>query len=254
MKLSYTQKLYYKLSVKLLVIPLVLLLLGIVLLLWLVMSFIDSPQKLIITSFLFGFLTFPLNTWVQKILAKHLDPIIDEYSEPIAKDRDSAKRGSDGEKAVFLWFHEILPESFILLPNLTLPGEKFDIDAVVVGPKGVFIFEIKNYSYKVFFTTEDYSVISGDRILKQLTVDDPREQVTRNARSIENFLEKKGITGIKIHRAVIFVEPNSVAFLGSPALFLINNKETLRRYIMETPDDPLYTPTFCTKIVEAIKK
>ncbi len=70
--------------------------------------------------------------------------------------------------------------------------------------------------------------------------------------TIEKRLKAEEIGDIRAKRAVIFARSNSMRFLGKPAVFLIDNKESLRKYLLESPEDPRFTPDFCEKANKVI--
>lgn len=260
MKLSYAQKLYYKSIGKLLIFPILAMLCGVLLLIFSARELVNLVSGTALVTFGLGFMSFPLFFGAQKFLDKHVEPkldhMYDKFSESIEKDRDSAKLGMDGEKIVGGWLSEIIPrEGWNILPNIKRKnsnGQKYDIDTVVVGPKGVFVFEIKNSSYNYFFTTEDCAVVVGNQI-RPFSGTDPRLQVGRNAETLEKLLKENNLPDIRTKRAVIFARSDSFRFLGSPAVYLIDNKETLRKFIMEFPDDPEFNFERCKKIADSLK-
>lgn len=258
MKLSYTQKLYYKAIAKLLVVPLILIIPS-AWMVWHFGSMILASATLFYASALLltGFFTYPMFKKINALIDSKVDPIYSKYIEaPLMEDRDAAKRGIEGEQVVSGWLDEILPKSnWLVIKNQEFKGangSKFDIDAVVVGPKGVFVFEIKNSSYNYFFTTEDCAVVVGDQI-RPYDGTDPRLQVGRNADTIEKILKENQLPEIRTKRAVVFSRPDSFRFLGSPSVYLIDNKETLHKFIMEFPDDAAFNPERCKKIADTLK-
>ena len=59
----------------------------------------------------------------------------------------STRKGWEGEQRV-AWELSRLNDEFLLLNDVTLPGVRGNIDHILVGPTGVFVFETKNYSGK----------------------------------------------------------------------------------------------------------
>ncbi|HBC70755.1 TPA: hypothetical protein DCZ46_02230 [Candidatus Campbellbacteria bacterium] len=255
-KLSYSKKLYYKAGVKLLIFPILAMILGISFFVYGIDNAIALGVPLAgLVGFGLGFILFPLSERVQTIFDKKIDHIYSKYADPIIDDRDAAKRGIDGESIVFGWLNEILTDkSWSIYKNVEFTAgdkNKFDIDAIVVGPKGIFVFEIKNLSYDFFFTSHDCDVVVGEQI-RPCSQKDPRIQIAQNAEILEKKLKASGFNGVKTKRAVVFARPESIRFLGSTTVFLIDNKETLKRYMLEQYDDLRFTPEFCEKVKEAI--
>ena len=250
--LSYAQKLYYKNTAKLIFIPILLILIGIIALYFSGKILLSALYTVVLCAYILGLLTPLIFKRVSSFLDKIIDPIYDNFTELVERERDSALRGMEGEKIVFEWMKEILPSTHRLIPNFILPNSKSDIDAIVLGPNGLFVFEIKNISYKYFFTTEDYAIIAGEKIIPGAG-EDPREQLGRNARRLEKFLISKNCGDIKIKQAIIFAKEDSMIFLGRPKIYLIDNKESLRRFILESVDDSSFTVERCETITQALR-
>lgn len=256
MKFSYPKKLYYKARAKLLVFPILAMILGISFFVYGIDNAIALGVPLAgMVGFGLGFILFPLSERVQTIFDKKIDLVYSKYEDPILNDMDAAKRGMDGENIVFGWLNEILPDkSWSIYKNVEFTAGdkiKFDIDSIVVGPKGIFVFEVKNLSYDFFFTSHDCAVVVGEQI-RPCSQKDPRIQVAQNAEIVEKKLKTSGLNGIKAKRAVVFARPESIRFLGSTTVFLIDNKETLKKYILEQHEDSRFTPEFCEKVKAAI--
>lgn len=257
MKFSYSQKKYYFAQIKLLAIPILLLFLSLVILYFDLPLIFKSTAILIgVSSFCLGYFIHPYTSKRVESFDQKIDSVYDKFEKPLLHQRNIAKRGMDGESIVESWLRDLLPANkYTILPNLVLPQNKSDIDFVIIGPKGIFVFEVKNYSEQLFFTTEDYAVILKDgRIAKQSTENDPREQLKWNARRLETYMKNKGLVNVKTKKALIFPEPNSMTYLGSPVIYLIDNKESLKRYLSGYAVDPLFTEDYCNKFIKLLSK
>ncbi len=253
MKLSYSKKLYYKAIAKLLVVPLALMIPSL-LVLWYVGNMILASATLLYGSslILIGYFTYPMFKKFGALLDTKIDPLYNKYIEtPLKEDRDAAKRGIEGERIVSEWLEEIVPKSnWFIAYNQEFKGSngsKFDIDAIIVGPRGVFVLEIKNLSYDFLFTTEDCAVWVGDEYRVYSDID-PRVQVAKNAHVVEKMLKAGGLGNIRVNRAVVSARHNSIRFFGKPLVFLTDKKESLRKYLLESfEEDPRFTLDFCEK-------
>lgn len=58
----------------------------------------------------------------------------------------SWQRGADGEEAVGRTFGRLADEGFVMLHDRRKPGTRWNIDHVVVGPRGVYVIDAKHYS------------------------------------------------------------------------------------------------------------
>lgn len=254
MRLSYSQKLYYRAIGKLLIPPAIAFALSFILTWFVIEQMFAFGMPLMIFCFAIGFVFYPLNQRIQKWIDGKIDPIYSKFETPLLEERDAAKLGMEGERVVKEWLANILPkDGWEVLWNLERKNgnyKKFDIDCVVVGPKGVFVFEIKNYSYDYIFTTEDCAVVSGEKIVKSDSLD-PRTQVRLSAERIESELKQNGIE-VRTKRAVVFARPNSIRYLGKTGVFLVDNMESLKRFILDTPEEPNITEETRKRIVATL--
>lgn len=72
-----------------------------------------------------------------------------EEAERLRRSAEMWERGAEGEVAVAR-FLDALPEGWVTLHDLAWPGrERANIDHVVIGPSGVFVFDAKNWSGRI---------------------------------------------------------------------------------------------------------
>lgn len=76
------------------------------------------------------------------LLACVLLPLL-EY---LVQGRDQYRQGRRGEEAAVKALQQHLDGRWTLFRNVVLPGDRADIDGVLVGPAGVYALEIKSYS------------------------------------------------------------------------------------------------------------
>lgn len=139
----------------------------------------------------------------QFIFRHTLEKKIDNYDLQIADHR----KGQDGEDKVINVMRESLDGTSHVFRNLKLPGQESDMDAVLVSPQGVFIFEIKNWTGKYQNDGDDWTCLMGKKWKKMKM--SPTVQAKRNAALLANFLEpifyhnneKKWVRPIGIGRA-----------------------------------------------------
>lgn len=65
----------------------------------------------------------------------------------------SYAKGADGEEAVGRTFARLTDEGFVVLHDRRKPGTKWNIDHVVVGPRGVYVVDAKNYKGRLEIRT-----------------------------------------------------------------------------------------------------
>ena len=128
------------------------------------------------------------------------------------------KQGRDGEDKVVDVMRECLDGSYHAFRNLVLPSKKEDLDIVLVGPQGVFIFEVKTYNGKYENTNDDW-YFCGRK--KKKIKDSPTNQVKRNAAQLADFLEadfsrnkeKKWVTPI-----VVMANADTICYETNPSV------------------------------------
>lgn len=72
-------------------------------------------------------------------------------------------RGAEGERAVARWLEPLEAQGYVALHGRRIPGQRGDIDHLVVGPTGVFVIETKNWSGKVEVIADRLFVGDHDR-------------------------------------------------------------------------------------------
>ncbi len=231
-KISYSRKLYLKARLKFWGI-----LCAMALLLYLDLyyffanaSFTLRAIELLFATFI-GFVFYPVNAAFQKRLG--------EVQDKNLADAASAKLGFKGENIVAGWLDELLSKDhYSILPAVKLPGHKFDIDFVIIGPKGVIVLEVKNYSNKrIFIEDEYYQVKDGQRYV--LSVDfDPRFQVQSHVYYLRKYLEDNGLRDIRILKAIVFPKSDAANVIGSVGVYIASGFDALKRFFDGVTVDP----------------
>lgn len=72
-------------------------------------------------------------------------------------------KGVEGERKAAAFLDPLLEAGYVVLYNRLIPGQQGDIDAIVIGPTGVFVLEIKNWSGKVAVRNDRVFVGDYDR-------------------------------------------------------------------------------------------
>jgi hypothetical protein len=105
---------------------------------------------------------------------------------------DNYRKGQEGEDQVVEVMRQNLDGNWTLFRNVTLPGRnKADIDAVLVGPSGVWALEIKMLTGEYRNIGEHWEVRAGKwKLLKS----SPSRQAHDNAVRLSNFFKADGLT------------------------------------------------------------
>lgn len=168
----------------------------------------------------------------------------------------NALKGNYGEKRTFERLGQMLGEQYRIYRNVYIPGRKFDIDVIVVGPKGIITFEIKNIGTKgdifCFEGAETYKIRTykdnGDEVSCKLGDSNPIKEAMRHNLALEEWLMKNGYGGIKVKGAILMVGEASIEKISSPALYVITGFDGIKKYIEGTFADQRFTPEFCEKL------
>ncbi len=197
-----------------------------------------------------GFVLGITEVWLLKKLDAWLDRKIFEIK--------NALKGNRGEKKTFERLNEMLGDRYKIYRNFQIPSRKFDIDAMVVGPKGIITFEIKNIG-----TEKDTYRFEGTDIYKITTYSNgnvcscklggyksgnPVEEAMRHNQVLEEWLMKNGYEGIKIKGAILMTSDAKIEDLKNPAVYVIKGFDGIKRYMDGAFEDQRFTDDFCAKL------
>jgi hypothetical protein len=108
------------------------------------------------------------------------------------KQIENYRKGQEGEDQVVEVMRQNLDGDWTLFRNVTLPGRnKADIDAVLVGPPGVYALEIKTLTGEYRNIGEHWEVRAGKWKLFRSS---PSRQAQDNAVRLSNFFKADGFT------------------------------------------------------------
>lgn len=180
----------------------------------------------------------------------------DEWLDKQIFNLKNALKGNRGEKKTFERLGQILGDQYKIYRNFHIPGQKFDIDAIIVGPKGIIAFEIKNlgtkedrysfegshaYKIKTYWNGDETSCKLGD-------FSNPIKEAMRHNLALEEWLMKNGYSDIKVKGAILMVGEARIEKIVSPALYVITGLDGIKKYIEGTFADQRFTPEFCEKL------
>jgi len=138
------------------------------------------------------------------------------------------KAGARGEKAVAKALQR-LDDSYYLLNAVVLPGGKGDIDHILLGSKGVFVIEAKNYSGKVMCKGDEwYRRKRGAK--KTVRTESISGQVMRNASDLYDFLQRRTRLSLQVNPVCVFVNPLVQLELKNPTVPVLR-LENLTKFI-----------------------
>ena len=91
-------------------------------------------------------------------------------------------------------------------------GRSSDIDCILVGPSGFFVFEAKHHHGLILYRNGIWARIKVGRrgTLYGAQLGNPSGQLSRNIRKLKELLEQAYLCGLWLHGAVVFTNPRAV--------------------------------------------
>ncbi len=134
--------------------------------------------------------------------------------------------GVRGEKVVSRALQR-LDDSYYLLNGIVLPGGRGDIDHIILGPKGVFVIEAKNYSGTIVCKGDEwYRRRRGAK--KTMPMDSISAQVKRNASDLSYFVQRTARLNLPVSPVCVFVNPSVQLELTNPTVPTLRLHELTR--------------------------
>ena len=107
-----------------------------------------------------------------------------------------------------------LRDDYTAYYNLPLNGNgrSSDIDCILLGPSGLFVFEAKHHHGLIFYRNGIWARIKVGRrgALYRGQLGDPSGQLRRNIRKLKELLGQAYLRGLWLHGAVVFTNPRAV--------------------------------------------
>jgi len=168
-------------------------------------SLISSPAGIIALVIILVIIVVGLllENFILNFVTKQIDKQIEEYSF-----------GQEGEDRVVQSILQILDGNWHLFQNIYLPGRnKGDLDLVLVGPPGIWYFEVKNYrgEYRNIGDTWEYKHRKGWK----KAASNPSQQAQKYAYRLKNFLKADGLN-VFINSVVIWANPEASLTVDNP--------------------------------------
>ncbi len=181
---------------------------------------IHKAGLLTVPSTLAGILGFVLAIGILLIagavMAWLLNLLLDLGFRRLDKEIESYRKGQEGEERVVEAMRQSLDGRWTLLRNLVIPGRKpTDIDAVLVGPSGIWVLEIKTFTgqYRNFGEHWEVRTKRGWKLLRR----SPSRQAKNNAARLAHFLQAAGIRQW-VEPVVVWANPESTLAVENPAV------------------------------------
>lgn len=153
---------------------------------------------------------------IMVVIFKSFDYVFDSVDKKVTTEIDSARKGQEGEEAVLEALRQNLDGNWMLFRNLTLPGKnKADMDAVLVGPPGMWVLEIKNFTGEYRNFGEHWEIQIGNR--RKPLKKSPSRQAQANAVRLSGFLKADGIQQY-VDKAVVWANRERTLTVEHPAV------------------------------------
>jgi hypothetical protein len=160
-----------------------------------------------------GFVIMVGVTWVIGLgLQRLFELVLNKTDEEI----ENSRKGQEGEERAVETLRQNLDGEWTLFRNVVIPGKnKADVDAVLVGPPGVWALEVKNYTGE-FHNFGEHWERRNDKRAKPLKKS-PSSQAKDNAVRLANFLRADGLRQW-VEPAVVWANPESPLEVDQPAV------------------------------------
>ncbi|GIW67059.1 MAG: hypothetical protein KatS3mg096_562 [Candidatus Parcubacteria bacterium] len=204
-----------------------------------------------------SFLTFLMVLFLAIILFRFWGPKLDYFLYR----RDIAGKGIEGEDEFFNVLKSI-GDDYIVIQNYEVPETRSgDIDFLIVGPKGIFIFEIKNYNgvFRICSTNEIFKKKWHKNILKPhyelLNLEyNPLTQLLNQKGIIEKILKDSNIH-LPVYPNLVFINGEIESYPSNYPIFILD-KSHYKRFpsnLFKMDEIRDYSLELETKILEALK-
>jgi Nuclease-related domain len=143
--------------------------------------------------------------------------------------------GAEGEESVIDVLQE-LDSSFKVFNDIVLPGDRQNIDHIVVGSVGTFVIETKNHNGIIKCYEDNWS---GEKVGRRGTVyaaniGNPSKQAKRNAVVLKNWLQSENIDVGYIVAVVVFTNDDVELKLVKPTVKIVHIDNLLDLFKGET--------------------
>jgi hypothetical protein len=205
----------------------------------------------------FGLLCIGVGAAAEHLYAK-FSKRLNLYLDQKFLQNNTAEKGIEGEDLVETELKRILDEGYRIYKNFKIPGREFDIDFVIVGPRGIILLEVKNYSEKIIFSDMGATIIrrigyKTDNI-RLFDKNDPRRQVIYHSVILNQYLRDLGFGKTAVReKALVFVADMTI-IEGEAGVDIVSGINNLRGFIEAIPEDKAFTAALCTDIGEAFER
>jgi len=142
--------------------------------------------------------------------------LFEQIIKKIDKQKENYRKGEEGENRVVESMGQVLDGNWSLFRNIVLPGrKKTDLDAVLVGPSGVWALEVKTFTGTYRTIGEHWEYRIGNRW--KLSNKNPSRQAKDNAVRLSDFFKADNISQW-VTPAVIWANQEAPLAIENPSV------------------------------------
>ena len=160
------------------------------------------------------------------------------------------REGQEGEDEVVKVLENTLDDNYTYIRNCIIPNTRIgDIDGLLIGPKGVFAIEVKNYTGVFRISGGDmYRKLKGD--IYKLYYRNPFRQVTQQKNYLEKYLKEKGVP-VVAQPIVVLVGGSISAIIGETKVFICEDTK-LTNVLFKMRPNSEWNPQLANQIIKAL--
>jgi hypothetical protein len=188
------------------------------------------------------------------LIIPRLSNKLDSFFDKIDLEINIAKAGDKGEKLIYEELDKILDDNYTVYPNYIIPGHKFDLDFLIIGPKGVIVMEVKNFSNSTLFSEDQVLSIKDSNdsqykkeVTKLVGRADPRVKINSHCKVLHDYLNYLHIPNINIKKVLVFTKDH-VIIEGKPGIYIVKKIYELNKYFNDLYVDGRFTTEFCDEM------
>ena len=190
---------------------------------WLAMSIFDNPgtqsgakTMADVVSSTTGIIALGVVAGVIFLVGWLVNFSIDQVTRRLEKQIEEYRLGQEGEDNTVQLIVQALDGNWHLFRNINLPGQnKGDLDLVLVGPPGVWVLEVKNFSGEYRNIGESWEYKHGKKW--KVASANPSRQAFNGALRLANFLRADNLQ-VFVNSAVIWANQESPLLVENPSV------------------------------------
>lgn len=142
------------------------------------------------------------------------------------------KRAGAAGEAILPQLLRSLPDSYVLLNGVPVPGSRADIDHVLVGPGGIWAIEAKNHVGMVQCVGDawGYARLGRGGVPVAGHIGSPSEQARRHAAALERYLQRRGVVA-PVQPVVVFTHPQVELTIEQPTVPIFRAAEVAQVFV-----------------------